>query len=105
MKRSSTVGRVKEAFIKAKGLGLSLPLDQFDVSIGSKQTAVLQTRWDEDEARRWLLLPIKMNLSYVAAVAVEGQHIRSKVLGHRRRNIEIFNRTKDGSIGLIRKRH
>ena len=95
----------KEAFIKAKGLGLSLPLDQFDVSIGSKQAAVLQTRWDEDEARRWLLLPIKMNLSYVAAVAVEGQHCELKCWDIDEETLKSLIERKMAQSVLIRKRH
>jgi len=61
----------KEAFIKAKGIGLSLPLDQFDVTMAPGEPAtLLRTRWDESEATRWSLKAIDMGPSYVAAVAV-----------------------------------
>ncbi|MDQ2855223.1 MAG: 4'-phosphopantetheinyl transferase superfamily protein [Acidobacteriota bacterium] len=62
----------KEAFIKAKGLGLSLGLDQFDVTLAPEQAAaLLQTRWDEKEAARWSLMAIEAGPEYAAAVALE----------------------------------
>lgn len=46
----------KEAFIKAKGEGLSIPLNQFDVSlIPNKPACLLRTEWDTNEAKRWSL--------------------------------------------------
>lgn len=64
----------KEAYIKARGEGLSLPLDQFDVSLVPGETAaLLDTRPDLDEALRWSLRELKPGLSgYAAALAVEG---------------------------------
>jgi 4'-phosphopantetheinyl transferase len=63
----------KEAFIEAKGIGLSLPLDQFDVSLSSEEPArLLETRWDKNESRRWSLRSIDVGPGYVATVAVEG---------------------------------
>lgn len=65
----------KEAFIKAKGLGLSLPLDQFDVSLTPEAPALLlETRWDKKERSRWSLKAIDLGPNYSAAVAVEGRH-------------------------------
>jgi 4'-phosphopantetheinyl transferase len=64
----------KEAFIKAKGLGLSLPLDQFDVTLAPTETAaLLRTRWDEDEAARWSLTALDAGAGYVAALAIEAK--------------------------------
>jgi 4'-phosphopantetheinyl transferase len=63
----------KEAFIKAKGIGLSLPLDQFDVSVSSNEPAMLlETRWDKNERSRWSLRAIDVGPDYAATVAVEG---------------------------------
>jgi len=63
----------KEAFIKAKGMGLSLPLDQFDVSLSPGEPALLlQTRWDANERLRWSLRAIDVGPGYAASVAVEG---------------------------------
>jgi 4'-phosphopantetheinyl transferase len=64
----------KEAYIKAHGEGLSLPLDQFDVSLGpGEPAALLATRGDPREALRWSLQALTPGPGYVAAVAVEGQ--------------------------------
>ena len=67
----------KEAFIKAKGAGFSLPLDQFDVSISPEEpAALLRTAWDPDEAARWSLKSLAPVPGYAAALAVEGKHWR-----------------------------
>jgi 4'-phosphopantetheinyl transferase len=61
----------KEAYIKAKGDGLSLPLHQFDVSIvESDQDALLATRPDPTEAERWTIRDIPMVTGYAAALAL-----------------------------------
>lgn len=67
----------KEAFLKAKGLGLSLPLNQFDVTLAPMAPAVLlRTRWDENEALRWSLQSIDLGPDYVGAIAVEEHDLR-----------------------------
>ncbi len=64
----------KEAYIKARGEGLSLPLDQFDVSlIPGEPAALLSTQPDSDEALRWSLQELTLASGYVAALAVEGR--------------------------------
>jgi 4'-phosphopantetheinyl transferase len=61
----------KEAYIKAKGDGLSLPLHQFDVSIAEcDRDALLATQPDPTEAARWTVCDVPMGSGYVAAVAV-----------------------------------
>jgi 4'-phosphopantetheinyl transferase len=63
----------KEAYIKARGEGLSLPLDQFDVSLIPGEPAVLlRTPADPDEALRWSLRELNIVPGYVSALAVEG---------------------------------
>lgn len=63
----------KEAFIKATGDGLSLPLKQFDVSLAVGETnALLATRPDGGEAGRWLLRDVPGEKDYVAALCVRG---------------------------------
>lgn len=65
----------KEAYIKATGDGLSLPLDQFDVSLSDEEeNALLETRPDSTERERWLLREVPAGPGYVAAVCVEGKH-------------------------------
>jgi len=63
----------KEAYIKPRGAGLSLPLDAFDVSLAPGElAALLRTRDDEREAARWSLRELRPGPGYVAAVAAEG---------------------------------
>jgi 4'-phosphopantetheinyl transferase len=63
----------KEAYIKARGEGLSFPLDQFDVSMIPGEPALLaNTRGDPQEASRWSLRELRPSTSYMAALAVEG---------------------------------
>ena len=63
----------KEAYIKAKGEGLSLPLDQFAVSLApGEPAALLHTAWDPQEAACWALQDLAPAPGYRAAVAVAG---------------------------------
>ncbi len=63
----------KEAYIKAQGLGLSLPLDSFDVSLAPNEQVVLRaTRPDANESARWSLHSLDVESNYAAALAVEG---------------------------------
>lgn len=64
----------KEAYIKATGDGLSLPLSQFDVSLApGEKNALLATRPNESEAGRWLLREVPAGTGYVAALCVRGR--------------------------------
>ncbi len=63
----------KEAYIKANGAGLSLPLDGFDVSLKrGEQNALLATRPDGGEAALWSLCEIEAGDGYEAALCVKG---------------------------------
>lgn len=64
----------KEAYIKARGLGLSLPLDSFDVSLG-EPAALRATRPNADDAARWSLRSLEVESNYAAALAVEGDEL------------------------------
>jgi 4'-phosphopantetheinyl transferase len=64
----------KEAYIKAKGKGLALPLDEFEVAIDPAQPAgLLGTLPDPLEAARWSLVEIPADPGFVAALCVEGK--------------------------------
>jgi 4'-phosphopantetheinyl transferase len=65
----------KEAFIKARGDGLSLPLDSFDVTLAaSEPAALLRTAWSDEEPSEWWLQDLSdAARSYVAAVALRGR--------------------------------
>ena len=64
----------KEAYIKAKGKGMSLPLQGFEVSlVPGEPAALLKTCGDPAEAGRWSLRALEPGPGYVGAVAAEGR--------------------------------
>ena len=64
----------KKAYIKAHGEGLSLPLDQFDVSLApGEPAALLATRSDPRDALRWSLQALTPGPGLCRGLAVEGQ--------------------------------
>lgn len=63
----------KEAYIKAKGLGLSLSLDSFEVSLVPGETAALLSVTDATEkVERWAMTELAPGHGYAAALVVEG---------------------------------
>jgi 4'-phosphopantetheinyl transferase len=63
----------KEAFVKAVGKGLSLPLDQFVVSLASDMPArLLCIHGNAEAAAEWSLTELPMPNGYTAALAVRG---------------------------------
>jgi 4'-phosphopantetheinyl transferase len=63
----------KEAYIKARGEGLSLPLDQFDVSlIPGEPAMLLNFCGDPQKIAHWSLQELVPGPDYVATLAVEG---------------------------------
>lgn len=64
----------KEAYIKADGRGVSLPLTDVDVATHEGRVAVLNAttgKWET--CPRWTLLPLAVGPEYAGALAVEGQ--------------------------------
>jgi len=71
----------KEAYIKAIGEGLSIPLNQFDVTLLPGETAkILQIWGNPDEAAHWSLYEISPTPGYVGALAVKGHNFGIKYL-------------------------
>ena len=67
----------KEAYLKARGDGLSLSLDQFDVSLASGEPARLPRNQREPrDVGRWPLQELPPVFGYVAALAVEGHGLQ-----------------------------
>jgi len=66
----------KEAYIKAVGDGLSLPLDSFRVSLLPSEPPTLDARGDSQE---WSLFDVSPGQSYAAALVAEGS--RTEVRG------------------------
>ncbi len=63
----------KEAYLKATGKGLTLPLDCFDVSLlPGEPAALLATRHDPAEVGRWSLRALAPARGYAGALVVEG---------------------------------
>jgi 4'-phosphopantetheinyl transferase len=63
----------KEAYIKARGEGLSHPLDCFTVSlIPGEPARLLSTKNDPQEVSHWCLHELATGAGYAAAIAVEG---------------------------------
>jgi len=62
----------KEAFIKARGDGLSLALDDFDVTLAPGQpVALTRTAWSGSEPKEWSLSDLSnTEAGYIAAVAM-----------------------------------
>ena len=64
----------KEAYIKARGEGLSLGLNTFDVSLGPDEPpALLRAKDGPEELSRWSFFHIRPGTGYTGALAVEGQ--------------------------------
>jgi 4'-phosphopantetheinyl transferase len=63
----------KEAYIKARGEGLSIPLDKFQVSLTPGEPAeLLRVEGDPKETARWIISELMPGTGYVAALAVSG---------------------------------
>lgn len=64
----------KEAYIKARGMGLSLPLDLFDVSLLPGEPAtLLESREHPAEVQRWSMQELLPGPGYAGALIVEGR--------------------------------
>jgi 4'-phosphopantetheinyl transferase len=62
----------KEAYVKATGQGLSIPLNQFAVSLKAGQASLAETQWHPPDVHRWRLQVLPVNEGYRGAIAVEG---------------------------------
>ena len=62
----------KEAFIKAKGGGLSIPLDQFEVTLLPNDTAkLLAIDWAPEEVENWSVFSFSVNEEFVGALMTD----------------------------------
>ena len=67
----------KEAYVKARGEGLSMPLDVFDVSLAPHvPAAMLSNRVDESEPSRWIFQDLQIATDYAGALVVEAEASR-----------------------------
>jgi 4'-phosphopantetheinyl transferase len=65
----------KEAYLKARGDGLSLPLASFSVSLGPDEPPALLRPPPGDDAARWTLEDLALDGGFTAALAVEGPRL------------------------------
>ncbi|HSW50692.1 MAG TPA: 4'-phosphopantetheinyl transferase superfamily protein [Bryobacteraceae bacterium] len=64
----------KEAYLKARGEGLAIPLDSFEVSLAPGSAAgLLRVADDPGETRRWSLVALDPGPGFAAALAVESR--------------------------------
>lgn len=67
----------KEAYLKARGEGLTISLDQFEVSLAPGEPArLLSVQKEPGAVCRWTLQELSPDPGYVAALAVEGHDWR-----------------------------
>ena len=70
----------KEAYIKARGDGLAIPLDKFDVGVAFHQGPVLvMTTLNINDASRWAVEDLSIEEGYASAVAWEQRDSLSNV--------------------------
>lgn len=70
---------MKEAYIKARGEGLSLALDGFAVSVDPREPAsLLWSQGGSEEIARWSLWDLSPGDAYAGALAAEGRGLRVK---------------------------
>ena len=62
----------KEAYIKARGMGLSIPLDSFDVSLAPDEPAALLRTLASADAKAWQLRHLELGEKYIGALVASG---------------------------------
>jgi 4'-phosphopantetheinyl transferase len=71
----------KEAYIKARGQGLSIPLDSFEVAFApGEEAALLQVKTGDDNFSRWHFHALHPGAGYKAAMLVEGKDYEIRLL-------------------------
>ncbi len=63
----------KEAYLKARGDGLTFPLDTFDVSLQADEPKLISVHHFPQENQRWTLFHLNPKPQFIGALAVEGK--------------------------------
>ena len=70
---------LKEAYVKARGEGLLIPLHSFEVAAGPGDEPVLVFATDRNELHRWAFWKVPLDESLAGALAVEGRPSRLRL--------------------------
>lgn len=62
----------KEAYTKARGEGVSFPLERFSVGFSSAADAALEVEGEPSESSHWRVRPLDLGALYAGALVVEG---------------------------------
>jgi 4'-phosphopantetheinyl transferase len=74
----------KEAYMKANGMGFSIRLDQFEVSLEPDAPArLVEVKGHAQESVRWHLIDLAPDTEFSAALAAEGQGWTLRLFEHR----------------------
>lgn len=76
---------LKEAYIKARGMGLSLPLDRFSFSFARQNTVKISLHPDlHDHADRWRFWQCRPAMGYILAICAERHGDNAPILSMRK---------------------
>jgi 4'-phosphopantetheinyl transferase len=70
----------KEAYLKARGLGLLLPLDGFSIAFGSGDRPSISFHGITDDAEQWQLEHLAVGEDHAATIAIRGGATRTRAL-------------------------
>lgn len=71
---------LKESFIKAKGMGLSLPLNQFSFHLGPKEPLEISFDSKEDDPQFWHFWRLQLSENHLGAIAVRSNQRKKYLL-------------------------
>jgi 4'-phosphopantetheinyl transferase len=63
----------KEAYIKARGMGLSIPLDSFDVTLTPGEPAALLRTAEPVDREKWQLCELSLEEGFIGALVASGR--------------------------------
>ena len=78
---------LKEAYIKARGMGLSLPLDGFSMQLDAARPGIRFTPAIDDDPETWQFVRLRPTPRHVLAVAVRRRH-RDRAIDVRELRVE-----------------
>ena len=62
----------KEAYLKGKGVGLTVPLNDFAISLSQETPRLVWSNINDSDPERWSLQPLSIEPGFVACLAMEG---------------------------------